>query len=780
MNFSSRWLQYFLNTLLFASFGVALASSSAAVNVTGKVLDQTGAPLIGATVELSAQGIEKQQVTTGQTGEFQFALSLAGIERVEISARLEGFLKANKVLALREGSLGAIEIVLPVEGSNLTVTVTEKIGYQVLDTRTGTKTPTAIVNIPQSISLIPSEQIRDQAMMSMADVVRYVPGITMAQGEGHRDAPVIRGNATTADFFVNGVRDDVQYYRDLYNLERVEALKGPNAMIFGRGGGGGVLNRVTKEAGFTPYREVIIQGGPFGHKRVAGDIDQPINRWAAFRLNSMFEDSGSFRQFGELRRYGIAPTLTLLPTSTTKVRIGYEFFNDGRLVDRGIPSFQGLPLVVDRTQYFGNPDVSRAKARVNLGNVIVEQQWGAWNVRNQSLFGNYDKFYGNVFPGAVNTARTLVALSAYDDATNRTNFFNQTDVVRGIKTGRIRHTLLVGTEIGRQLTYSLRNTGYFNNTATTINVPLGATVDFTPVTFRQSATDANNRVVTRVGAVYVQDQIELARWVQVVAGARIDHFDQNVLNQRTSARLRRIDNMVSPRVGVVLKPMDSVSVYGNYSVSYLPSSGDQFTSLTATTQTLKPEKFENYEVGAKWDLRRGLSLGAAYYWLDRFNTTAPDPNNPAVIVQTGSQRSKGLEFSLNGKITRNWSVAGGYALQDARITSRTSAALPGQHVAQVPRNSISLWNHYRILPRLSGGLGLIHQSMMFASIDNTVRIPGFTRADAGVFYQLSERLKLQANIENLTNRSYIINAHNNNNLTPGFARTARISLTARF
>jgi catecholate siderophore receptor len=523
--------------------------------IGGRVVDQSGAALPQAKVTLHRNGKEIVANTVGQDGKFEFGV---GAGRYDLKVQLEGFEDATREIQLQEGSTAMVEVTLSVKGSTHTITVTETSVYRTLETQTAMKTPTPLLNTPQSISLINSEQIRDQAMMSMADVVRYVPGITMAQGEGHRDAPVIRGNATTSDFFVNGVRDDVQYYRDLYNLERVEALKGPNAMVFGRGGGGGVLNRVTKEALFTPFREISVQGGSFGHKRVMADLDQPLNSWAAFRMNAMFEDTGSFRQYGDLQRYGVSPTLTLKPGQQTKVRVGYEYFHDGRLVDRGIPSFQGLPLDVDRRQYFGNPDASRSRANVNLGSVTVEHQMGSWNLRNQTLFGAYDKYYGNVFPGAVNAARTTVSLSGYDNGTNRNNFFNQTDLVRNLKTGSVQHTLLAGVEVGRQLTYNLRNTAYFNNTATALTVPLGETVNFTPITFRQSATDADNRVNNRVGATYLQDQIQLSRFVQVVAGLRLDHFDLNLLNHRNNQSLKRVDNMWSPRLGLVLKPLQSL------------------------------------------------------------------------------------------------------------------------------------------------------------------------------------------------------------------------------
>jgi catecholate siderophore receptor len=287
-------------------------------------------------------------------------------------------------------------------------------------------------------------------------------------------------------------------------------------------------------------------------------------------------------------------------------------------------------------------------------------------------------------------------------------------------------------------------------------------------------------VKTNLGAVYVQDQIELSRYVQVVAGLRFDYFDLQFHNNRTGDDLRRIDNLVSPRVGIVFKPVVPLSIYANYSVSYLPSSGDQFSSLTTVTQQVKPEKFNNYEIGAKWDLRRFLSLTTAVYRLDRKNTRATDPNDPTIILQTGSQRTNGFEVGLSGNVTRQWRIAGGYAYQDAFISSATTAARKGAVVAQVPRNTFSLWNNYQILSKLGAGLGIIHRSDMFAAIDDTVVLPGYTRADAAIFYSISEHWRLQGNVENLTNKRYFLNADGNNNISPGSPRAVRIGLIARF
>jgi catecholate siderophore receptor len=380
----------------------------------------------------------------------------------------------------------------------------------------------------------------------------------------------------------------------------------------------------------------------------------------------------------------------------------------------------------------------------------------------------------------VSADKKVVSISAYNNSTERLNIFNQTDLTLGVSTGRIRHTILAGAEVGRQLTDNLRNTGFFNNTSTSVNASFENPTIGTPVTFRQSATDADNHVTTHIGAVYAQDQVDISRYLQVVAGLRFDHFDLQFHNNRNNEDLRRIDNLLSPRVGVIFKPITPLSIYSNYSVSYLPSSGDQFSSLTVITQQVKPEKFDNYEVGVKWDLRRSLALTTAVYRLERSNTRSTDPNDPTRIVQTGGQRTNGYEVGMNGSITRSWRFAGGYAYQDAFITSATTAARPGAQVAQVPHHNFSFWNNYQVLSRLAAGFGVIHRSDMFAAVDNTVTLPGYTRVDAAVFYALTERLRLQANAENLFNTTYYINADGNNNISPGSSRGIRLALTARF
>ncbi|HKQ04817.1 MAG TPA: TonB-dependent siderophore receptor [Blastocatellia bacterium] len=775
--FSRRFAKLFF---IVMATGIILGQAHAEspeFTLRGKVLDPDQAPIAGAQITATPDGSPSSYSTVSNTfGEFSLLLK-PGHYTVHIFAN--GFEETAKAISLATGATEYLEIGLQIAAPHDTITI---VGTDYLEPAisSATRTLTALRDTPQSITVVTREQIKDQQMLSLGDVVRYVPGVTVHQGENNRDQIIFRGNSSSADFFLNGVRDDVQYYRDLYNLDAVEILRGPNAMIFGRGGGGGVINRVSKEAGFAPLREVTLLGGGYGNKRVAVDLDQPISGRMAFRLNAMYENSGSFRDFVNLERYGISPTMTLMPNERTKVTLSYENFRDHRTADRGIPSFQGKPVAVDIATFFGNPDESRVRALVNLGTAAIEHQRGRLNIRNRAQFGGYDRFYQNFVPGQVTADQMQAALTAYNNATERLNIFNQTDLTYSLSTGNVRHTLLGGVEVGRQLTDNFRNTGFFNNTVTSIFVPLSDPTVRMPMTFRQNATDADNHLKVNVAATYAQDQIELSRYIQVIAGLRFDRFDLQYHNRRNDDHLRRTDHLVSPRAGVIFKPVTPISVYGNYSVSYLPSSGDQFSSLTMITQQVKPEKFSNYEIGLKWDITRALSLTTAGYRLNRNNTRATDPNDPTRIIQTGSQRTNGYEIGLNGNMTRAWRIAGGYAFQDAFITRDTVAARAGAQVAQVPHQTFSLWNNYQILARLSAGLGLIRRSDMFAAVDNKVTLPGYTRADAAVFFRLTEKLRLQANVENLLDKRYYLNADSNTNISPGAARTLRVGLTARF
>jgi catecholate siderophore receptor len=762
--------------------GAALAQTDLAAIATsrtlsGTVVDSTGGVVVGATVSLEAAEGPRETVTDA-SGRFAFQDVEAAPARLTVT--LDHFAPAWLDV---KGPRSGVRLVLQPLPVSEVVTVREGGTSRIV---TATRTDTLLRDVPQAVTVVSRSVIADQRMQGMGDVVRYVPGIGIAQGEGNRDTPIFRGNSSTSDFYVDGVRDDVQYFRDLYNVERVEALKGPNGMIFGRGGVGGVINRVTRQAELgTAPREVVLQLGSWDDRRVSGDLGLSPSPRVAFRVTGVYEKSDSYREAFGLERYGVNPTMAVAIGARTTLRAGYEHFHDDRTADRGIPSFQGRPVVTDASTFFGDPDASESTVGVDVVTATLEHDFGNGLVlRNRASYGDYDKFYQNVFPGAVSADGALVSISGYNNGTQRENLFNQTDLVVVRRALGMDHTLLLGAEVGRQETDNLRTTAFFTSigpTVTSVNVPVADPRTSLPLTFRPLPTDADNHGVAGVLALYLQDQVALSRRLQAVVGLRYDRFDVDVTNNRTLSELSSRDDLLSPRLGLVYKPASSSSVYASYTVSYLPRAGEQLGSLSLTNQALDPEKFRNYEIGAKWDVTSGLALTAAAYRLDRSNVTVPDPADPTRSLLVDGQRTKGIELSVAGNLTPAWTVLGAYAYQEGEITrSLSPTAQAGATLAQLPANTLSLWNRYDFSPRAGAGLGLVHRGEVFTSTDNTVTLPAFTRLDAAVFVAITSRLRAQLNVENVLDTDYYAHAHSNNNITPGSPRAFRVGVSASF
>jgi len=687
---------------------------------------------------------------------------------------------------------------------------TGTVGVYSNSTSVATKSNTALVNIPQSMSAITKDFIRDQNFQNLTDVTRYVPGVAVHQGEGNRDELVIRGVDSSANFFVNGFRDDVQYFRDFYNAQSIEVLKGPSALTFGRGAGGGLLNRTLKEADGTRVYEATAQTGSWGDRRVTLDAGQAINANVAARLNVFYEGADAFRDFNHLERYGINPTVTLRPDEDTKIKLSYEYFHDDRTADRGNPSltpFGGAsrfnpaaPFAPngDLQTFFGSPRLNQAVSTVQTGMAIIEHDFGnGLTVRNGTIIADYDKFYQNIYPGngplagAVNTAQTAFNLAAYNHTTNRENIFNQTDFVYKAALGPVFHTLAFGTEFGRQTGVDIRNTGVFpNGTNTLVQNPFAPTY-FGPITFIHHFTgvngdgvttpDSNSRYGLNVESGYVRDTAEFGKMLQLIGGVRFDRFDMSATDMNTNTSRQRTDDRLSPAAAIIVKPMETLSFYTMYSVSYLPASGDQFSSLTDGTLILTPQKFVTEEFGAKWNINPKLLYSAAVYNLDRTNQPLADGNRPGFFFPSGATRVQGFESNLVGYVTPDWQTTFAYAYTDAKIVNATSATIvPGNRVQLVPYNQFAWWNKYQITPVWAASLGVIYFSDSFANSDDTVRLPGFWRFDAGLFANIDRNWRAQLTVENIFNRGYWASADGNNNISPGQGRTARLKVSYRW
>ena len=688
-------------------------------------------------------------------------------------------------------------------------------GYNAKRSTAATKTDTELRDIPQSISVITQDLVKDQSIQSVSEAVRYVPGVTAAQGEGNRDALIFRGNITTGDLFIDGLRDDVQTYRDFYNTDRIEVLKGPNGMIFGRGGAGGVLNRVSKEAGWDPVKELTASYGAYNHKRISADFGQGLNDGIAFRLNAAYENSDSYRDGVNIERYGITPNITIHPSDKTKIVLSAEYFDDKRIADRGVPSANGSGNTINNrkpfdignhSSFYGSAKLSPTETETVAFNAMIEHAFdNGIGIKNRTRYANYDKFYQNVFADSAVANNGNFTVRGYLDYTDRENLINQTDLTYTAKWGSIEHKLLAGLELGTQDTDNSRLAAFFNNnfastgTQVTLNANNASEIGNIPVTFRANLVNTNNafrdnKSTVDVVGFYLQDQIIFSPEWQAIVGLRHDKFATEFdgvkrlgVNTTISERFNVTDNLLSPRAGLIYKPIEPISIYANYSISYVPRAGDQLTSLTLTNHSFSPEKFINHEIGAKWDVNPDLALTAAVYKLVRENIAITDPLNAAQTILVDGQEIKGVELGIAGNITSKWSMFGGYAHQDGEITkqqgSGTGAILKGAELGQTPKHTFSLWNRYDFNDMWGAAIGVISRSDMYAlspTATQSTILPGYTRLDAAVFARFNKNTRLQVNLENLTDKEYALFAHNNNNITPGSPITGRATLIYDF
>jgi catecholate siderophore receptor len=663
-------------------------------------------------------------------------------------------------------------------------------GYRATRSSTATKTDTPLKDVPGSVTVVPAQLIKDQAMASMGDVFRYVPGVLMHQGEGNRDQLIIRGNSTTADFYVNGVRDDAQIFRDLYNVERVEVLKGPAGMIFGRGGAGGVVNRVTRKPVFDHVGEANLTLGSYNQRRGTLDYGNKLGDSAAYRLNAMAEGSNNFVDGVDLRRWAVNPTLTYVLGAQTSITLDYEHLHDGRVPNRGVPSLNGAPFIAGTSTFFGNASQSNAHSYVDGFAATLDHDFGnGRQLKNTLRSDRYDKFYQNVYPGGAATAAGTLPLAAYNNDNQRINTFNQTDLITKLSAGGFEHTLLTGIELGHQNSDNLRNTGFFG-AATSIIVPTSNPYAIA-TSFRPNTTDINNHVTADIVGVYVQDQITLSKQWKLIAGLRYDYFKVDLEDRRTlvpATNLARTDTGYSPRAGLIWSPNGVSTYYVSYSYAFLPSA--EQLGLVVTNATLEPETATNYEVGARWDVLPGLTLSTAIFQLERNNVKSVNPAVPGTFVQSGQQRTQGAELGLQGDVTRNWQVFGGYAYLNARVTqpfnsnttATTATLVPaGNKVGLVPENTLSLWNKFNLSHGWGTAVGLIYQGASYTSFTNTVKLPAFTRTDAALYYTLpGGKTRISLNAENIFNKKYWPTVDGDNNISVSAPANARVSMATSF
>ena len=667
------------------------------------------------------------------------------------------------------------------------------------------KSPTPIIDVPQSLSIITAEQISDQGIDSIGDIIDYVPGVTNSQGEGHRDAVVFRGVRSTADFFVDGIRDDVQHYRGLYNVEQVEILRGANALLFGRGGTGGLINRVSKKGeigeSFTGYKAALDSFGAFG---IELDHNHSANDTSAFRLNGMYESLNNHRDFYDGDRLAINPTARFVLSPKTNLDLSYEYIDFQRAIDRGIPTgSDGRPVETLTDTTFGDPDLNTTDLKAHVVRVTLTQNFsdtlkGVFN----ASYGDYDKLYQNFYAQDYAPATNIVTLDGYVDTTLRKSLSLSGNLIGEFATGRIDHTIVTGFEFRDTANYNDRINPVFSTSGSdredfiavrplSLENGVGTIAAGAPVTVSFSDLNDDTQAALQVLSAFIQDEIALSDKFDIVLGARFDSFDFAVDDIKNGLALARKDEEISPRLGLIFKPRENISLYGSYSESFLPRSGGQYASVSTTTELFEPDVFESLEAGLKWDFTPGLSFTAAYFHNSQTIDAAPD-GAPQDLERRGLEVD-GFEVQLEGELTERLYVKAGFASLSGK-TDFTEAGIARELPRELPKTTFSAWTKYQLTPKLSAGAGVTHQGSAYitdfdiAGADGQTgsnpsthpTLPAFTRFDAAAFYDVSDDLRLQVNVENAFDTLYFPTSHSTHQATVGAPLSARFTVSGKF
>ena len=669
-------------------------------------------------------------------------------------------------------------------------------GYSPASSNTATKNSAPLRDIPQAVNVVPQQLLRDQAARSMEDALRNVPGVVFSSGDGQRDQVVIRGFSAISDQFIDGVRDDALYFRDLSNIDRIEVLKGPSAVLYGRGSSGGLINRVTKKPRFGETSgEAVLSLGTHKLRRIEGDFNMAVSETAAFRLNLAREDSGSYRDQQFVDRYSFAPSLALKLGAQTDVLLQYTKARNQRVTDFGIPALNGRPVDVSASTYYGSGNAHRDDTTTSLVDsftaTLNHRFDDAFSVRNISRYSTYELDRYNTLPsGTTDPMALTVGRTRSFILRDESSWFNQTDFTYKNAPGGFKQEWLFGLELGQQKRRAESVSGGAVDRVSIFNP--GRVV---PPPIPASAFTADGAIPSHtqqdVFGVYLQDQISLAKNWKALLGVRYDEFKQATTFDRKLDSLARTDRSFSPRAGLVWQPSDAQSYYLSYSRSFQPSA--EAFALAGNSVGNEPEITRNMEIGSKLDFLEGaLSVTAALFNLERSNIKNTDPANPARQINVGKQRTNGLELTANGRLPGRWDVSAGYAYLDGKMVESvarvSSLQLPvvsvpalGKVPALTPRHSGFLWAMKDVGNGFSLGGGLNYVGARFASLTNLVTLPSYVTADLAGLYKAG-RYELGVNVKNVTDKKHIVSSHgsNDNLIVPGPPRQVQLTLRAKF
>jgi catecholate siderophore receptor len=768
----------------------------------------------------------------------------------------------------------ALRLLLEGTGLNYRVddATTMLVGVQAKDTISVTDSVTnsvslskftePLIDTPQSVNVVPQFALKDEGVSTLRDALRNVPGISLAAGEAgaQGDNLTIRGFTARNDIFLDGIRDFGSYYRDSFNYEQVEALEGPAGIQFGRGSTGGVINQESKVPVVQQFVNVQTQFGTDKTRRITADINEPeldVLGGTAYRVNLMGQEGGvAGRDYAEIRRFGIAPSVSIGLNTKTRATLSYLHMTESDTPDYGLPWFNNAVAPGSiRHSYYGFPDENYLKTNDDILTLKAEHEFSSnLNLHTIARAANYPRqaqitepqicsnapasvpvggFVSSLPTSAVNTALPCAYTSASDPSkiiVNRNqiqvksvegDLWDQTEVTARFKTFGIKHALVAGVEGGQEISNPIRTSYTINKintvpTATLIDSnaqqPFGGTGYISSIVHTKSES---------VGLYFV-DTIKLGRLFEASGGVRWDRFDTGYnLYQPTPpaggtvtapvAPISRIDEQPSYRAAFVYKPSSRGSVYFDYGTSFNPAAESLSLSIGLANSSAAPEENETYEVGAKWSfLNERLLAEGSWFRTEKDNARETDPTNSNNIVAAGNQLVKGVQFSLVGRLPEGMDIVAGYAYLDSEVIfSKFFPTSVGFPLANVPKQTFNLFVTHRLPLRLNVGLGgnyvasrtasstvpyvptaysgpisyltasgapAVHYQVLATEMK---QVPGYWIFNAMVRRPLTDRLELQANVNNLLNRYYIDLPHPSH-LIPGAGANAQIGINFKF
>ena len=651
---------------------------------------------------------------------------------------------------------------------------------------------------PQSVSVIDEKAIQDQGVTRLEDALQTVPGITLNAGEGaaRGDTVNLRGFSAFNDFFLDGIRDAAVYDRDSFDLEQVEVVKGPSAVLFGRGSTGGVINQVSKAAQLSSFAHVTLEGGTNSEGRGTADVNMAISDDAAIRVNLMGETSEvADRNDVQNKRWGIAPTLTWGIGKPDTVTLAYLHQEENNRPDVGIPFVDGQPAPVSRKNDYGllddhqtaNDDVVTLRAQHDFNDHLSISDTGRYGNYQYGYFFASPNFGDQTITPATPLSAILVGRDSPSSSGTQTNLTNQTDVTWRVETGFVAQKIVAGAELSRETYDQTRyvnpfdtNTGWIPETSLLAPNPNMALPTEAPSSFQ------NTTAFTQ--AFYLTDTISLGRYVDIIAGLRHDRFAASYNATTTAAsgavsHFDHTDNLFSPRGAIVVKPTEEQSYYFSYGTSFDPSA--EALALTAKTASLGPVKAKTYEVGGKIDWLDGrLATTGALFSTEVDNAQTDDPNNPTLTVLNGNERVRGAELGVNGYIAPHWEVSAAYTYLDGVTLSSGTASYVGRQMPNVAKHSANLWTEYEFTDRFEAGAGLIYLGHRFADSGQAANLPSYVVWNAMASYKVTDAIKVQLNALNLFDKTYYAGSYyaspTENHVIPGAGRTIKLATMLSF